>query len=190
MSKAVVYNKSKTYLLPLLSELIEFDVRFIDNLENTYMYADADEYENHLFVLHQYAFENPEFTAYESKLMNNELYVDSIDIGNKVLFIFKFPEEYLHEYHCLEQGRYSAFGVDTKELILKFWNSIYSKFVSATPILLKIKQILFKDKKLKVQLEKELSTPRAPVIIDDDAELGAAIDKNNETFELKKHLKK
>lgn len=190
MSKAVVYNKSKTYLLPLLSELIEFDSRFIDCLENTFMYVDTNDYKDHLLILHDYAFEHPEFAAYESKLVENELYVDSIDVGNKVLFIFKFPEEYLHEYKCLEEGRYSNYGLDAKELILKFWNTIFSKDIGAVPILLKIKQILFKDNKLKIQLEKELSSPRHEVKIDDDAELGSIIDKENETFELSKHLKK
>lgn len=185
MSKAVIYNKSKTYLLPLLSEIIEFDPRFIDSLENTFMYVDTEQYKDHLLVLHDYVINDPEFIEYESKLVENELYVDSIDIGNKVLYIFKFPEEYLHEYRCLEEGRYSSFGVDAKELILSFWNEIFKKHAAAVSLILRIKHILFKDKKLKIQLERELDT-----VIDDDAELGSVISKEQETFELSKHLKK
>ena len=32
------YNRSKTYLLPLLSELVELDKKFMPYLVNTYMY--------------------------------------------------------------------------------------------------------------------------------------------------------
>lgn len=190
MSKSVVYNKSKTYLLPLLSEFIKFDPKFMNFLDNTYMYVDNEEYENHFFILHSFDFRTPAFTEYESKLEDNELFVDFIDIGDKVLYIFKFPEEYLHEYNCLINSRYSSFGVDAKELILKFWNSVYKYDAMAIPVLLKIKQILFKDKKLKTQLEQELSSPKCPVIIDDEAELGEFVYKENETFELSSHIKK
>lgn len=186
----MVYNKSKTYLLPLLSELIEFDPKFMGGVENTYMLDDEGKYPEHIFILHDFSFKNPEFTAYENKLVNNELFVDLVDIGNKVLYIFKVPEEYLHEYNCLKEGRYSAYGADAKELILKFWSSVYKGKVAAIPVLLKIKQILFKDTKLKIQLEKELSGPRSPVTIDDDAELGQLVDMQDETFELSKHIKK
>jgi hypothetical protein len=190
MSKTVVYNKSKTYLLPLLSEFIEFDFKFMNCLDNTYMYADVEGYENHFFIEHSFDFGSPEFVAYESKLENNELFVEYIDIGDKVLYIFKFPEDYLHEYNCLINGRYSAFGVDAKELILKFWNTVYAEDITAVFTLLKIKQILFKDEKLRKQLEKELSSPKAPIIIDEDAELGSFVYKEQETFELSAHIKK
>jgi hypothetical protein len=189
MSKKEVYNKSKTYLLPLLSELVEFDLSYIDYLENTYMFDDMGKYDKHLFVLHNYAYNSPEFSKYEDKLTDSELFVDYVDVGNKVLFIYKFPEEYIHEYNCLIDGRYSAFGVDAKEMILTFWRTAFEKYVSAIPLLLKIKHILFKDKKLKKQLEEELSSTKAPVVLDEDAELGSIISIEQETFELSTHLK-
>lgn len=190
MSKKVVLNKSKTYLLPLLSEFIEFDPKFMDFLDNTYMYVDVEGLDNHFFVLHSFDFRTPAFSAYESKLEDNELFVDFVDIGDKVLYTFKFPEEYLHEYNCLINSRYSAFGVDAKELILKFWNTVYKYDTMAIPVLLKIKHVLFKDEKLRKQLEKELSSSKCPVTIDEDAELGEFVYKENETFELSPHIKK
>lgn len=188
MSEKVVYNKSKTYLLPLLSELINFDPKFMGSLENTFMYEDTGKYKDHLMILNDFSFKHPEFSKYEEELTKNELFVDYVDIGNKVLYIYKFPEEYVHEYKCLEAGRYSAFGADAKELILKFWTSLYQETASAIPIILKIKRILFKDKKLKIQLEAELSSRRQLIEIHEDAELGDIPDPVNETFALLKHL--
>ena len=88
MSKAR-YNKSKTYLLPLLSEIVNFDKRFFKNLVNTYIYDDLNRYQNCIYVLHDFSFKNPEFTSYEHKLIKNDLFVDLIDIDDKVLYIFK-----------------------------------------------------------------------------------------------------
>jgi len=182
MSKKEIKNKSRTYLLPLLSELIKFDKKFIDLLTNTFMCDDADKYKDHFYVEHKFDFKSPDFTAYEHELTNNELFVESIDIDDKVIYIFKFPEEYLHEYQAFKDSRYSAFGIDAKELILKFWTNIYEEEPAAIPVLLKIKQILFKEEKLKKQIEKELSSKRHLVEIPSDAELGEYVDVENETF--------
>ena len=46
----VKYNKSKTYLLPLLSELVTLDKRFIGQLVNTYLFDMKGEYENCIFI--------------------------------------------------------------------------------------------------------------------------------------------
>ena len=120
MSKKIKYNKSKTYLLPLLSEILEFDKDFLPFLENTFMFDMDDKYPNCLLLLHDFDFKNPEFTKYEHKFTKNELFVELIDIGNKVLYVFKFPEEYLTEYNKLIESKYSEFGEDAKELILEF----------------------------------------------------------------------
>lgn len=190
MSKTVKYNKSKTYLLPLLSEFLPLSKEFISCLPNTFMYDDMNKYENHFFLLHDFTNAPEGFVDYEKKLTESELFVDYIDIDNKVLYIFKFPEEYLHEYKCLSEGRYSAFGVDCKEMILKFWGIIHKNNPATINALLKVKQVLFKDKKLKEELEKELSSPKSPVTIDDDAELGSLINIADETIELSKYSKK
>lgn len=183
MSK-VKLNKSKTYLLPLLSELIELDIKFISYLENTYMYDSKNEYENCIFLYHKFDFKNPEFTAYEHKLTNNDLFVKLIDKGNHVIYIFKFPEEYLPEYNFLAESKYSWFGNDAKQLIIRFWTQIYGKSATGNYVLTRIKQILNKDKLLKKQLEQQLSTKNSPVVIDDNSELGEYVYKENETIDL------
>lgn len=171
------YNKSKTYLLPLLSEFINFETKFMKYLVNTYMFDETGEYGECLCILHDFNFKNPEFTAYEHRFTNNDLFIKSIDIGNKVLYIFKFPEEYKQEYYSLYEGKYSEFGNDAKELILKFWADVYNGNANAVNFLVKVKQVLYKDSKLREKLQKDLR-----VTIDEEQELGDIIDVDNETF--------
>lgn len=187
MSK-IRYNKSKTYLLPLLSEIIGFDKRFFKYLENVFIFEDTGRYENCIFILHDFSFKNPEFTLYEHSFINNELFVDLIDINDKVLYIFKFPEEYMMEYNYFIEGKYSKFGLDAKELILEFFTEIYRNNPNAVSFLIKVKQILFKDERLRKEIEEELSTNRSKVVLDEDAELTDSIEPIDETFFLSKYI--
>ncbi len=178
------YNKSKTYLLPLLSEIIGFDKRFFNHLKNVYMFEDTGKYKDCLCILHDFSFKAPEFTAYEHKFTSNELFVDLVDIDKQVLYIFKFPEEYMKEYNALKEGKYSEFGDDAKELILEFFTDIYKGNPNAVPFLVKVKQVLFKDEKLRLNIEKELNVKISP-----EAELADKINIDNETFNLSKYIK-
>lgn len=175
--KKLRYSKSKTYLLPLLSEVLDLNIKFLPYLINTYLFDENNEYENCIFILHEFNFKNPEFTKYEHKLTNNSLFVKHIDIDDKVVYIFKFPEEYLNEYNCLLNSQYSKFGDDAKQLILRFWGEVYSGNSAGVAFLLKIKQILYKEIKLKERLQKELG-----VIINNNQELGDYVDPYNEVF--------
>jgi len=179
----MISNKSKTYLLPLLSELVDFDKKYFKFIKNTYTYV--SNHENCFAILHDFSFKNPDFTHYEHKLVKNELFVELIDIGDDVLYIFKFPEVYMHEYDRFKEGKFSNFGSDAKELILEFYNDIYKGNVNATTFLLKVNQILFKDKKLKRQIEEELH-----VSLEEDAELSGLPDEILETFSLEQEPKK
>jgi len=178
MSK-VRYNKSKTYLLPLLSELLDLDRKFFDNLVNTYIHDDIGKYENCIYILHDFSFRNPEFTKYENKLTSSEYFVDLYDIKDQVVYVFKFPEEYMHEYNKFSESKYSHFGVDAKELILAFYTDIFQGNLNAINFLLKLKQILFKEEKLRKQIENDLG-----VKISEDAELTDAIVHEEETLIL------
>jgi len=173
------YNKSKTYLLPLLSELVNFDKKFFNHLRNTYIFDDGNKYKDCFFIVHDFYFKNPDFTSYEHNLTQNELFVDLIDNKDRVIYIFKFPEEYLNEYNNFKKGRYSKFGVDAKHLILEYYTDIYLGNPNAVNFLLKLKQILFKDKKLKETIEKKLK-----VSLDNSSELTDSIYKENETINL------
>jgi len=178
----MVKNKSKTYLLPLLSELVGFEKRYHKNIKNTYINFDQPHLKNCIGILQEFSFKVPEFTSYEHRFINNELFVELHDLDdNKVLYIFKFPEEYLHEYNCFKKGKYSKYGIDAKTLILEYFGHVYENNINAVPFLMKIKQILFKDKKLKRKIEKQLD-----VVLSDDAELSDVPNLDNELFKIKK----
>lgn len=185
MVKRVKFNKSKTYLLPLISEIVNIDKQYLPYLNNTFMVDSEDKYENCLYILHDFDLSNPKFTTYEHHLINNELFMDMYDIGNQVLYVFKFPEEYLHEYNCLKNSKYSEFKDDAKELILEFWTIMYGNTPNAIAFLTKVKDILFKTTKYRQKLEQSLSSKRHNVVISNEAELGDIIDITNETFDFK-----
>ena len=182
MSK-IRYNKSKTYLLPLISEFVNIKKEYFYNLENTYISDDKSIYKNCIYLLHNFSFKNPKLTLYEHTLTDNKLFVDLIDdtANNKVIYVFKFPEEYLHEYKKFKQGKYSEFNLDAKEIILNFYGNIYSNNERAVSFLLKTKQILFKNKILREKYEKELN-----VKIDTSAELSDPMNEEDETIKLSK----
>lgn len=162
-----------------MSEIIGFEMKFMKYLLNTYMYLEEDTGEECLAILHDFSFRNPDFTSYEHRLIKNDLFIKSIDVGNKVLYIFKFPEEYIQEYYSLIEGKYSEFGNDAKELILKFWTDVYNGNSGAIPFLIKVKQVLHKDTKLRQILEKDLN-----VKLDENQELGDIVNKDDETFKI------
>ena len=178
----IKYNKSKTYLLPLLSELVYIDKQFLPFLENTYMLDDINKYNNCLYLWHRFDFKNPEFTKYEDKLTNNELFVDLHDFDDRCLYVFKFPEEYLKEYDLLLNSKYSEFGEDAKELIIEFWLKIYSNNPKIVTFINRVKQILYKEKELKKEIEKNLK-----VKLDNKSELGEYVNIEDETFSFKKY---
>jgi hypothetical protein len=185
MVKKVKFNKSKTYLLPLISELVNIEKQYLPYLNNTFMVDNEGKYENCIYILHDFDLSNPKFTTYEHHLINNELFVDMYDIGNQVLYVFKFPEEYLHEYNCLKNSKYSEFKDDAKELILEFWTVMYGENPNSLPFLTKVKDILFKTTKYRQKLEQSLSSRTQKIVISSEAELGDIIDIENETFDFK-----
>lgn len=177
MSKPL-YNKSKTYLLPLIAPIIGIKKQFFAHIDNTYMFN--DELEECFFITQDFSFKNPEFTKYEHELTSSYLFKKLIDLdNNKVVYIFKFPEEYLHEYYCLQNSEYSKFGEDAKEQILNFWTELYGKSHKGVDFILSVKRILYKDINLKEKIEKSLG-----VKLDDDIELGERVEHSNETFVL------
>jgi hypothetical protein len=177
MTKKIKFNKSKTYLLPLLSEIVNLNTEFIPYLNNTYLCDNQNRYENCFYILHNFNVSDPKFTSYEHELINNELFVDMYDINDQVLYVFQFPVEYLVEYNAFKNSKYSEFGSDAKELVLEFWAKVYRKNPNILPFLTKVKSILFKEKQLKKKLEHELN-----IEIDNNAELGDLISIENEMF--------
>lgn len=180
MKKSIRYNKSKTYLLPLLSEFVQFDFKYYYLLENSYIYDNLSKYNNCIYLLHKVKIQDPEFTKYEHKLLNNNLFTGLVDLDKDYsVYVFKFPEDYMFEYKLFEQGKYSEFGEDSKSLILKFWTELHQNNINAVNFLVKLKQILFRDDKLRRSLEQELK-----VKLPETAELTDKIKVDHETIYL------
>lgn len=171
-------NSSKVYLLPLLSEYIEFNPKFISNIRNTYI-------ENNKYsiptisILQKFNYNDADFPEYEQQFLNSELHLESIDKGENVIYILKFPEEYLKEYEYFKQSIYSKFKEEAKSTILGFWTRMYKNNTTVARHLINIKNVLYKEKALRLKLESELK-----VRISTDQELGEYVNLEQELLTI------
>lgn len=179
------YNKSKTYLLPLLSEKVYLDKRFFKYLRNTYIYDNSSIYNSSIYLLHDYRNLNINIKNYEKNIIQNKYFKDIIINKNEVTYVFDFPNDYIAEYIAFIEGKYSYFSNHSKKIILSYYTELYSGNINAITFLIKLKQILYKDEKLKNEIEKDLN-----VKLDYNAELTDVINHNDETFNIKEILEK
>jgi len=179
------YNKSKTYLLPLLSEALSLDKRFFKYIKNTYIFDDVGMYDNSIFLYHNYTNLKLPKKEYENNLINNVCFTDIIQINDiEKVFVYKFPELFKEEYNLFKEGKYSKYNSNSKNIIIDYFTDIYAGNINAIDFLMRVKQVLFKDVKLKNQIEKELK-----VILPHDAELTDIMNIDDETYKLEEQLK-
>ena len=184
MSQKIKRTKSKTYLLPLMSEVLPFEKKFLRGIVNTYIHRDDFDLDGmYLHIEHKFAFKNPEFIAYENKLKRSNLFVDFVDNGDNVVYTFKFPKEYENEYVKFIEGKYSEFGDDAKKLIMRFLNGIYLYDKAASKFLVRTYRVLYKDENLR----REWLTERG-VDIPKGQELESIMEIENETFKIEKEI--
>jgi len=173
-------NFSYTYLLPLLSEQIDIKKKLLSFILNTYCLSHKESIieTNNFYILCKFNYSSSSFVELENTLINNSLFIDSYEDNDKILYEFKFPEEYAHEKTEFLKGNYSLFEDDAKKLVLRFWSEYYGhipSFVSNT--LSKIKHILYKDERLRSSMNKELK-----INIEKGKELGNKVDIREETY--------
>lgn len=185
MNKSIRYNKSKTYLLPLISEFISFDYRYFKFLENTYLFDNLNMYNNCIYFEYNFSKIKVNSEKFENNMIDNNYFIDLLKITDKhKIFIFRIPEEYKTEYQYFKLGKYSKYSIPAKHIILDFYTNIYSGNINAIDFLMKLKQVLFKDNKLKQKIEEELN-----VRLSSDAELTDIMNKKNETLNIEKIIK-
>lgn len=156
-------NRSKTYLLPLLLDVLDVDLRFINMVENTYLFEESGKYDNCIFVEIIFAFDNPEFIKFEHSLKDSYLFRDKIDIdSNKVIFIYDFPTDYMSEYLYYLEGKYSKFSKAAVDVILNYYRNIYKEKRFVVEFLIRLNQIFNKDDNLRKELELSLKTKIKP----------------------------
>lgn len=169
-------NRSKTYLLPLILEFFNLPENLSHNFINCFIFDKNKVHENCIFLLYKYDIKNPKFTKFEYELSKTKGYVTHYDLkDNLILFVLQFPEEYLEEYIHYINSEYSKYGDDAKEKILDY----YKRKNIPQKVYMKVRNILYKDKSLKLELEQMLG-----VKLSDDSELGEIVDDISETIDI------
>lgn len=171
-------NYSYTYLIPLLASRVFLNRDILRCIKNTYMFSNI-----HVGIMCLVIVCNfdslPNFSEIEERMISSSHYIESKDLDNgDTVYVYKFPEEYKGEYDAFMKGKYSTMKLEAKKRILSFWAEFYGNVPSfVTGPLLKMKHVLFKDKKYRLQLERELN-----VTLTDTVELGQQIDFGKEMY--------
>jgi hypothetical protein len=122
----VVSNKSRTYLLPLLSKQVDIEFDYL--LINTFI-----KFNRSMDITYPIAL------LYE--LEDTEAFAE-----------FNFPEQYINEYKLFKEGKYSKFTSQAKSLIISYSAEAY-KF---PPLIEDITGVLYKHRIRRERMEKSL----------------------------------
>lgn len=178
--KSIITNRSKTYLLPLISDYIKIENKLINNaIINTYLETDNEEFKECILIHCNYIENNEEYEEFEKSIFESDLFRTHIEQGNNVIYVVEFPKYFIREYYLYKKGLYSEFGDDCKLKIIRFWNKVLGRGYHNVPVIKKIKQILYKDPELNAKMRRELK-----VEISLDQELGEAYNEEREMFNL------
>jgi len=152
MKKDVVerqmFNKSYTYIQPLLSEYM--DVRR-EGLINVFIGStEKPEYDLNIFMLYRYS-GNLDFVKYEDYVETSPLFLEKYDPDKyHVMFILRVPERFKEVYKSFKEGKYSRFPKTYKTLILMYHNIIDSNH--------KVAKVLYRHTDLREELEDRIGT--------------------------------
>jgi len=162
----IVPTKSSTYFLPILDSLINF--KFLHLLQNSYVMNSIEE--GYFSVLYKWN-GKPEFTEWESELMEHHLFVGHEDYDEYVLYKFKLPKNSQEILKLFIHGKYSKYPDSSKNDVKSFIEK--RGFVNAE----KIFKIMNLDETLRLQMQKDLGVP-IPI----GSELSTPPDINSENF--------
>tara|TARA_R110002012_G_scaffold316281_1_gene531045 strand:+ start:655 stop:1194 length:540 start_codon:yes stop_codon:yes gene_type:complete len=162
-----MFNKSYTYILPILSTQIDVVKA---NLINTFVGSDEyTGYNNHIFLLYKYT-GNPRFIEYEDYLENTKIFVAKYDPDrHHVMFVFEVPKKYQDIYNKFLKGKYSEFSEDYKLLIFEF-----HKITDPNH---KVAKVLYRHPDIREELEERLNT-----ILPENSEVSSIPDLNIEIY--------
>ena len=158
-------NKSKSYLIPLLNT--EVKLQYIEYLVNSYINING--WKECIVLLYDYdiLLEN-NCAEYLKYLREHKLFISASRLENHLLFVFKFPEEYLQDYYSFKEGAYSLIRQSSKTKIIEF----ISKYYQYPDIVQELVHILYKNKQKKEQLEEKLG-----IKLSDNCELSSKINE-------------
>lgn len=173
-------NRSKTYLLPLILEFFNLPDNISHNFLNCYIYDKDNFHQNCIYLLYKYDIKNPSFTYFEYQLSKTHDYITHYDLKNNlILFVLKFPIDYIDEYYYYKNSEYSKYGEDAKKIILNY----YKTRNIPQKVYMKIRNILYRDPALKLEIEQLLG-----VKLSHDSELGEIVDDISETIDISNNI--
>jgi len=169
-------NKSRTYIVPIIDKYVKINRTIF---LNSYLWDincpeyNIDSYQG-IFLLFKWS-SHELLKQYEDELINNKYIKCHYDVDEEHFMVYcEFPNEVLEDCLKIIQGQFSKISDVNKVNILKFWN--YTKES-------KLYGILYKDPKLKKQMENELN-----VKLRDGDELGSIFDEIKEVFSYNKKV--
>lgn len=160
-------NKSKSYVLPLLSNFIE--IKNISNIVNSYLFLEG---KDDKYIIVKYRL-NDETLEYVESIKSHCLINNIIENGGYLYIVFNVPNEILKDYEKFVDGKYSE--IESKNTIITFLSDNYpSRFFNTIE---RIRQVLYKDKALKYELEYNLD-----ITLPEGIELSSKPDLIDETL--------
>lgn len=170
------YNKSRTYLLPLIDARINLNINYI---RNTYLHTYEDFEHFRLHVKHEFN-TIEEVEEYEAHITKSPLYVRKLNVDTNddkitIIYSFNLDNDFRSTYVLFTKGMYSKISNVDQNMIKSFWNRIYGR--TNKQFVLKIKNILDKSNILKKELEEQLA-----VELPADAELSSIINYDDEIY--------
>lgn len=173
-------NKSKTYLLPLMVK--ELSLKYIENINNTFLFVEGINLEPIIAVLYKYTDKveftiesNDGFMYYAEVLQQSEYFIKGFELGDYSLFIFKLPEKLNYAYGCLLEGKYSWITPEDKHIIVAYLNKYYPL---EKQVITRIIGILNRSDIIRKQYEETLG-----ISMPKDLELSSKLSKEKETID-------
>lgn len=176
-------SNSSLMLLPLIGGDRD-DFSYSEYLMNAFCFHEAFA-KNRLWVLMRKPIKKDPKYEYTLGLFRESPYLEREEfIGSEfAMFTFRIPDVFEDDYMLFMQSKYSRMSERAKQRILEFHG------ISDQNNRLKLQ--LYRDKRLRDSMEKQLSNPAIPgvckessVVIDPEAELRSVLDRERETFKL------
>ena len=177
------FTKTATFLFPLLNVPKSlFDCHILDSwgrlkhksrflnafLTNTTISKYKEE--NYIYVIVR-GYRDTDFDKFYTTVQAFPNFIDDYDIEDCCVFIFSIPTDFIPDYQCIIQGKYSEITANAKKLILG--NHYFSGKVYTLPLILN-KAIVLKD-----SWEDRLSNSGSPALLYDQ-EVWPIINSTNE----------
>lgn len=173
IAKKVKTNKSKSYILPLISDYV--GIKFLESIINTYIFTSTDSSLKCIHILYDISIKSsPHYQEYVSDLSVNLLLKDLRIIPQGVVVSLFLPEEHYDDYNYFLLGKYSEFQDTSKRKILYF---LHSNYPGLYDTIKKVEAILYRKDELKKYWENFLG-----ITLPRDVELSSIIDIEEETL--------